>query len=68
MPEEDFWQSSLSKVLYVIKKSTEEEIENKNFEIGLFKSIGARGLNFIKLNNKENKSKDVYVDSFDDML
>lgn len=59
-----FWSSSLSKVLYVIEKRTEEVINEKNFNIALCKALGGR-IGFIKTQGKE---QDVYVDSFDDLL
>lgn len=65
-PDEEFWKSSLTKVLYVINKRVDKEIEDKNFYIGLFKSIGSK-MQFIKVSN-EPVEKDIYVDSFNEML
>ena len=49
--DEEFWQSSLTKVLYVINKRVDKEVEDKNFHIGLFKSIGS-SMPFINISNK----------------
>lgn len=62
--EQEFWNSSLSKVLYVIEKNIEDELEYKNFKIALFRSLGSN-IPFIHTKEKE---KDVYADSFDDLL
>lgn len=64
-PEEEFLNSTLGKVVFMIEKARETKIDDNNFKIYLVKSLGAR-IPFIK--TKNHKEKDVMVDSFDDIL
>lgn len=63
MLEQEFWRSSLKKVLFTIEKLNEKEIADKNFYIALANGLGAK---ILYLKNENNKTE--YIDSFDEVL
>lgn len=66
--EEEFLSSTLGKVVWAINKHRSSDIGEKNILVDLFRSIGSKYPYFKDTIQNQKKEKDVYVDSFNDML